>query len=214
MDMPGRTVVAIILIVAYGLACALAFLEPQASSAYWLFGIVSLAAAPFVSAALIKRMLRNLIVGIFLIALGTIVLPLMPVILVVLALFGAYTMSQKFKRFAMRLPFLLTSIAAYCCLGFGPQWVRNTLAESSIGYPLQYLWAFGLALAGAGVLLLIMGICALLNIPPATTLFFTVGFGWYFVVFVLTFFLPDVAETDGDDDGYGDDEVDWRLRSW
>jgi hypothetical protein len=203
-EIPGRRIATAALLTLYGVSCAVAFLG---TTREMIVGLVfaSAIAAPYVTAPLIMRVLKNSVIA----ALLYVLIIIFPVLILGAILFAAYTMHVKMKRFGYRMPFLMTCVAVCTFIAQFPHWVRNGMAAGSIGHGSEYLWAMGVGVAGILLLLAIMGLCAVFGVDPTTAAFYTMGYGWYLLVFILTFLMPDGE--DGEGDG-GDDEVDWEFR--
>lgn len=199
MPEAGRSTVATILIVGYGIACFAAFLEPKQVSAFGVFACATVLTLPYLAA--------NIVVRLFIGALVTAVLggivAIFPPLAFILALWGLYALVRKFGRFCNRLPFLATGAAVYSYLWWGPHWVRTGMAASAIGHYTQYFWGAGVGLVGVLIILLFMGLFSIFSIAPTITAMLSFGYGWYLVLFVLTFLIPD--GDDGDED-----EIEWE----
>lgn len=200
------------LIADYSIACAWSAFSPEIGL-WFLFGISLLPMLYFLVLAVIQSFLAILISaaieGFAVALLSTVVFAwLAPIIALIPIIWAAFSLANKLRRFAQKLPYGLGSMALYGFLALS--FVIKSIAfvsQIEISNPyLIYVEAILMAALGVGLMTGLVNIYHAYHRRRSMAAVYMIGFGWYLFFFILKLLIPGDDGLDQEDDSVDDDD--------
>jgi hypothetical protein len=163
-----------------------------------LFALASLASVGFTATSIVKRVM----IGVGTSAAAVAVAVLLPVlgdaVDAIAAVIALVLMISKWKRFLINIPNGLACFAIYAVLWEAAGQIPRQFAVVGVHHEFWFFPAVILASAAVGALILVTlsALIGLLGKDLTSSIFYTVGYPWYLVMFIITFFVPDAAAED------------------
>lgn len=200
--MSTRTAIAAGLVACYGAACAWSLWNR--AHAIEFFVAVSVLSAGFIFSSMFQRVLIGVVISTAAAALGVFLPGIGDLIDAAAALVATFFMLDKFKRFGRNLVAGIGCFLLYAILWSAGGHLPRQYAVRGAGAHHEFWFYLALitisSVAGVLFLLLVVAIGKLFDDKPTRTVFYTVGYPWYLLIFIITYFIPDSSVDDASDD--------------
>lgn len=198
--MSTRTAIAVGLVACYGAACAWSLWNRD--HAIEFFVAASLFSVGYIFSNMLERVMVGVVISTAAAALGLLVPGVGDLIDAAAALVATFFMLDKFKRFGRNLVAGIGCFALYAILwsagGHLPH--QDVVRGAHHGAWFDTAIIAISSIVGILLLLLIVGIGKLFDDRPTRTVFYTVGYPWYLLMFIVTYFVPGSSKDDSSDD--------------
>ncbi|MEY9962559.1 hypothetical protein ABIA33_000585 [Streptacidiphilus sp. MAP12-16] len=190
---PVRTIAAGLLVACYAVACAWSLWSRV--HAIEFFALASVASAGFVIVSSTGRVVAGILADLLASGVAVVLPGIGEVADAIAAVVAVSVMSRKFLRFLKTLPYGLACCGLYLGLWSTGRHISSAFGTEGEGHPAAFriLTAVLVTIGGLLYLFLITRLALWAGGEWTAAVFYTIGYPWVLLMFVVTYFIPDAS---------------------